>query len=759
MIRLRIRAEGVVQGVGFRPYVHNLALKYNLKGWVLNSPSGVLMEVEGEKAPFFLKELQTNPPPLAVLEKLNVEELEPLGYSEFQIRSSQMEEEPLTLIPPDVATCEDCLREMNDPSDRRYRYPFINCTNCGPRFTIIESLPYDRARTSMKEFIMCSECEQEYHNIQDRRYHAQPVACPKCGPKLSLKEGEKIFWEEEALMRAKDLLREGKILAIKGLGGFHLACDAMQERAVAELRKRKGRPNKALAIMVSSLETAQNLAWISEEAQKELISWRRPIVILPKREGTFLAPSLSPDNNRIGIMLPYTPLHYLLLEDFQALVMTSANESGEPLVASNEEALERLSGVADAFLWHDRKIVQKLDDSVVASYPEGVQMIRRARGYAPSPFKLWRSFPPILATGAEMKNTFSLTKRDNLFLSHHIGDLENWESYEHFQQSLSHLKRLYQIEPEIVAYDIHPQYLVTQYALSLEVEGKFPVQHHHAHIASVLFENRVFHPVIGVACDGTGYGDDGAIWGMEFFIADLRSYERFGHLDYLPLLGGEEAIRFPWRMAVSHLLNAEGGSLVLPSKIFPQIGKEKLEVLKSQWSKGFGSPPTSSAGRLFDAVSAILGFKMEISYEGQAAIILEKEAEKGDKIFPLNFPNKGKDQFLLDPAPLIREIAYRRLRGDHPRDLALSFHVALAQGILEGCRWGREKYGINHVALSGGVFQNLLLLTRLLETLDKDGFKVILPRKLPVNDGAISVGQVAITCAKLEEKNVFRNTR
>jgi len=752
MVRLRIRAEGVVQGVGFRPFVHNLALKYNLKGWVLNSPSGVLIEVEGEEAPLFLRELQSNPPPLAVLESLKVEELEPAGYSEFQIRSSQTEEEPITLIPPDVATCEDCLREMKDPSDRRYRYPFINCTNCGPRFTIIESLPYDRSRTTMKEFVMCPDCEREYHDIQDRRYHAQPVACPRCGPRLSLKEKERILWEEEALNRAKDLLKQGKIIAIKGLGGFHLACDATQEQAVVELRKRKGRPSKALAIMVPSMEMAQNLARVSEEAQRELTSWRRPIVILPKREDAPLAPSLSPDNNRIGIMLPYTPLHHLLLEDFQALVMTSANESGEPLVASNNEALEKLSHVADAFLWHDREIAQRLDDSVVASYPGGIQMIRRARGYAPSPFKLWADFPSVLATGAEMKSTFSLTKRNNLFLSHHIGDLENWESFDHFLQSLSHLKKLYQIDPEIVAYDLHPQYLATQYALSLKVSEKFPVQHHHAHIASVLFENQIFHPVIGIACDGTGYGDDGAIWGMEFFIADLRSYQRFGHLDYLPLLGGEKAIIFPWRMAVSHLLNAEGGSLTLPLKVFPQIRRDKLEILEAQWRKGFGSPPTSSAGRLFDAVSAILGFKTEISYEGQAAIILEKEAEKGSKIVPLNFPNKEQDRFLLDPTPLIRELAYRRLKGEDPRDLALSFHEAFAQGILEGCRWGRERYGINQVALSGGVFQNVLLLTRLLEMLDKDGFKVLLPRKLPVNDGAISVGQVAVACAKLEEK-------
>lgn len=752
MVRLRIRAEGVVQGVGFRPYVHNLALKYNLKGWVLNSPSGVLIEVEGEKAPFFLRELRDNPPPLAVLETLEVEELEPVGYAEFQIRSSRTEEEPITLIPPDVATCEDCLREMRDPSDRRYRYPFLNCTNCGPRFTIIESLPYDRARTSMKKFPMCPDCEREYHDIRDRRYHAQPVACPKCGPKLSLKEGERVLFEEEALKRAKVLLREGKTLAIKGLGGFHLACDATNEEAVIRLRERKGRPSKALAIMVPSLEVAQSLAWVSEEAQRELTGWRRPIVILPKREGTPLAPSLSPDNNRIGIMLPYTPLHHLLLEEFQALVMTSANESGEPLVASNEEALSKLSLVADAFLWHDREIVQKLDDSVLGSYSRGIQMVRRARGYAPFPFKLWGNFPSILATGAEMKNTFSLTKRNYLFLSHHIGDLENWESYEHFLSSLEHLKALYQIEPEVVAYDLHPQYIVTQYALSLNVGMKIPVQHHHAHIASVLFEHRIFHPVIGVSCDGTGYGDDGAIWGMEFLIADLWSYKRFGHLDYLPLLGGEEAIRQPWRMAVSHLLNAEGGSPVLSLKIFPEIGEERMKVLEAQWRKGFGSPQTSSAGRLFDTISAILGFSREISYEGQAAIILEREAEKGRSVIPLNFPNKEEDRFLLDPAPMVRELAYRKLRGENPRDLALSFHEAFARGILEGCKWGRERYAISQVALSGGVFQNLLLLARLLEMLEQEGFKVLLPRNLPVNDGAISVGQGAIACAKLEEK-------
>jgi len=752
MLRLRIRAEGVVQGVGFRPYVHHLALKYNLKGWVLNSPSGVLIEIEGERALLFLKELRENPPPLAILDSLETEELEPAGYTEFEIRSSQFEEEPITLIPPDVATCEDCLREMKDPGDRRYRYPFLNCTNCGPRFTIIEALPYDRARTSMKKFSMCPDCAREYQEITDRRYHAQPVACPECGPRLSLKEGEVFFFAEEALKRAKQLLKEGKILAIKGLGGFHLACDATKEEAVRTLRVRKGRPSKSMAIMVPFLEVAESLALIPEEAKKELTSWRRPIIIFPRKEGTKLAPSLSPDNNRIGIMLPYTPLHHLLMEDFQALVMTSANESGEPLVASNEEALTKLSQVADAFLFNDREIVQRLDDSVLSSYGKGIQMVRRARGYAPSPFKLWRNFPSVLATGAEMKNTFALTKKNYLFLSHHIGDIENWESYEHFLQSLSHLKDLYQIEPEIVAYDTHPQYLVAQYALSFPAAKKVPVQHHHAHIASVLFEHRIFQPVIGVACDGTGYGDDGAIWGMEFFIADLWSYRRFGHLDYLPLLGGEEAIRQPWRMAVSHLLNAEAGSLVLPLKVFPEIGEEKMEVLEAQWRKGFGSPPTSSAGRLFDAISSILGLSKEISYEGQAAIILEREAEKGGNIIPLNFPNKEKESFLLDPAPMIRELSYRKLRGENPRDLALSFHEAFARGILEGCKWGRDRHSLSAVALSGGVFQNLLLLSFLLEMLEEEGFKVLLPRSLPVNDGAIAVGQAAIACAKWEEK-------
>lgn len=753
MGRFRIRAEGIVQGVGFRPFIHNLALKYNLKGWVLNSPEGVLIEVEGEQVSHFLRDLKEDPPPLAVLESLEVEELEPFGYEDFQIRSSQVEEEPITLIPPDVATCDDCLREMRDPSDRRYRYPFLNCTNCGPRFTIIESLPYDRPRTSMKDFSMCPDCRREYEDIKDRRYHAQPVACPKCGPKLILKEKGVTLFGEEALKRAKALLKEGMILAIKGLGGFHLACDATKEEAVLRLRERKGRPHKALAIMVPNLETAENFSFLSPPGRKEISSWRKPIVICPKKEGIPLASSLSPDNNRIGIMLPYTPLHHLLLEDFSALVMTSANESGEPLISSNDEALEKLSHVSDAFLFNDREIIQKLDDSVIAIFPGGIQIIRRARGYAPSPFKLWGKFPSVLGVGAEMKNTFSLTKRDYLFLSHHIGDLENWESFEHFLSSLEHLKKLYRVEPEVIAYDLHPHYLVSQYARSLDTEVKMPVQHHHAHIASVLFENGEFGPVIGVCCDGTGYGEDGAIWGMEFLLSDLRSFVRFGHLEYVPLLGGEEAIRRPWRMAVSHLLNCEGGSLVLPRKVFPDF-EGKLEVLERQWRKGFGAPLTSSAGRLFDSVSAILGFSGEITYEGQAAIVLERDAELGKKIFPLNFPNKSEEQFILDPSPLIREIAYRKLKGDDPRDLALSFHDAFARGVFEGCKWGRERFGIRKIALSGGVFQNLLLLSRLLEMLREDHFEVLLPKKIPFNDGGISVGQVAISCAKLEEKCV-----
>ncbi len=758
MMRLRIRVEGVVQGVGFRPFIHLLAERHNLKGWVLNSPRGVLIEVEGEATEDFVEDLKREPPPLATLEKVETEELEPCGYEGFEIRASESNEEPITLIPSDVGTCPDCLREMQDPVDRRYRYPFVNCTHCGPRFTIIEQLPYDRPHTTMKTFPLCPDCAREYADIHNRRYHAQPVACVRCGPSLRLLEpgrGHAPPHEgEEALQRAQQLLKEGKLLAIKGLGGFHLACDATNDESVRRLRASKGRPAKALAIMVPDLYRAYELGILSPRAEEIIQGNRRPVILVPKREGTPLSPSIAPDNNFLGIMLPYTPLHHLLLEGFLALVMTSANESEEPIVSTDGEALSLLSHVADAFLTHDRPIAQKLDDSVLALRKERPFVIRRARGYAPSPFRLETAVPSILAVGAELKNTFVLSKGHHCFLSHHIGDLVNWETFEHFKASLSHLKALYAAEPEIIAHDLHPQYLTTRYANSLPNEVKIGVQHHHAHIVSVLFEHGEREPVIGVACDGTGFGTDGAIWGMEFLKADWEAFERLGHLVYMPMPGGEQAIHFPWRMAMSYLLTALGekGALRWGHKVWPDIQAEEFTVLIAQLRRGFLSPLTSSAGRLFDSISALLVARTRVSYEGQAAILLEREAERARTPYPLSLPLIEGDPFQLDSISLVSSLIEALDRGMDRRELALGFHLAFARAIVEACRKIREREALEKVALSGGVFQNHLLAGLVSEGLEQEGFRLLWPEEVPTNDGGISLGQAAVAYAQLERK-------
>ncbi len=763
MLRYRIKVEGIVQGVGFRPFVHLLAEKHSLKGWVLNSPSGVLIEVEGERPERFLEDLKANPPFLAVLERVKVEELEPAGYLQFEIRASQVEEEPMALLPPDVATCPDCLREMQNPADRRYRYPFLNCTHCGPRFTIIERLPYDRPNTSMKAFPLCPDCAHEYSDLHQRRYHAQPIACHRCGPLLELVEAnnrndchrERIcqpLFGEKALQRAQDLLFQGKILAVKGLGGFHLACDATNERAVQTLRNRKGRPHKSLAVMCPSTVEAEKHVDLAPQDKRLLESWQRPILLLPRKENSALAPSIAPDNHQIGMLLPYTPLHYLLLERFSALVMTSANESQEPIVSSNEDAAIRLRPVADAVLQHDRPIVQRLDDSVILPGGSGLQFIRRARGYAPTSFRLWREFPPLLAVGPELKNTFALSTSNLLLLSHHIGDLVNYETLQHFQQSVEHLMKLYRIRPEVIAYDLHPHYLATRYALSLSPTRKIAVQHHHAHIASVLFEHGEQGRTIGVACDGTGYGEDGALWGMEWLVASLGSAQRVGHLSYAPMPGGEKAILHPWRMAAGHLMTAYGtDALPLLARLFPDHSDSEWNAIQRQIEVRFNTPLTSSAGRLFDTVAAILGFPAEISYEGRAAVLVQKAAEETTQGPVLDFPLERKDPFVFDPAPLLKMIAERKLAGQDPRELAFGFHRAVATAIVAGCRHVRDTLGLDAVALSGGAFQNRLLLQMTETMLIQERFRVLLPRKLPSNDGCVAVGQAAAAFAQLEE--------
>jgi hydrogenase maturation protein HypF len=656
-------------------------------------------------------------------------------------------------VSPDIATCEECKRELFCPTDRRFRYPFINCTNCGPRFTIIEDIPYDRPKTTMRQFVMCPECQQEYDNPLDRRFHAQPNACPKCGPSLELVDGNgnptKI---KDVIKEASALLKSGKILAIRGLGGFHLACDATNEEAVNLLRARKRRPAKPLAVMIATIEEVENHCFISPEERKLLQSPQCPIVLLRwKHSSSNISPAVAPNLKYLGAMLPYTPLHHLLLRETGVpLVMTSGNISEEPIAKDNDEALRRLKGIADYFLLHNRDIYARYDDSVYMV--EGVpQAIRRARSYAPYPIFLPFKSKQILACGAELKSTFCLTKDGHAFLSQHIGDMENEETLDHFENTIELYKKLFRIEPEIVAYDMHPEYLATKYALQVGFERGLrlvPVQHHHAHIVSCLAENNVEGPVIGVAFDGTGYGTDGTIWGGEFLLADWRNCQRVGHLEYVPLLGGAAAIRKPYRMALSYLYTLLGEDFTLDGLAVGKLNPVELEVIKQQLEQRINSPLTSSAGRLFDAVSALAGLRGEIDYEAQAAIELEMLApdELGEfeaKSYPFSIvKDQGINVLKLEElfATIVQDV-----RNQVPVPIiSLKFHNTMAQIVAEMCKTIAKESGIKRAALSGGVFQNRLLLKLATSALHKEGLAVLTHRLVPCNDGGISLGQAVI---------------
>ena len=652
-----ISVRGIVQGVGFRPFVYGLAIKHNLKGWVYNTSEDVKIEVEGEAQAIkqFEQELKIKAPPLAHIESVITKYHAPRGYKKFEIRQSQAQAGKYQLISPDVATCQACLSELLNPQDRRYRYPFTNCTNCGPRFTIIEDMPYDRPNTTMRCFQMCPQCQAEYDNPLDRRFHAQPNACPKCGPKVELvdKHGNLVN-KSNPIAAAGQLLREGKIVAIKGLGGFLLACDATNDDVVKTLRQRKKRSSKPFAVMVADVDEAKKHCYVSPEEEKLLTSPQSPIVLMKWREDSSVSREVAPNLRFLGIMLPYTPLHHILLRDTGLpLVMTSGNLSEEPIARANDEALRRLFGIADYFLIHDRDIYSRYDDSVAMVERGTSQLIRRARSYAPYPIRLPFKAKQVLGCGAEEKNTFCLTKDNYAFLSQHIGDMENIETFEHFDSTISLYKRLFRIEPEIIAHDLHPDYLATKYAQELGELGLrlAPVQHHHAHIASCLADNGLESPVIGVAFDGTGMGADGNIWGGEFLVAGYRSFRRAGHLEYLPLPGGAAAIKRPYRIAIAYILTLLGedalnaaiatmneakgkqsqlASTCLRNEFFGrrvgQVSQVEIEVIKLQLQRKINSPLCSSMGRLFDAISALLGIRGEIDYEGQAAVELEMAA-------------------------------------------------------------------------------------------------------------------------------------
>ncbi len=745
-IRTAIRVEGIVQGVGFRPFVYTLATGLGLGGFVGNDVDGVFAEVEGPESAVteFLRQLEGNPPPLARIERITARPVTPNGATSFAIAASGPAGPRRTLISPDTATCQDCLRELADPADRRFGYPFINCTNCGPRFTIVRDVPYDRPFTTMAPFTMCQPCAAEYHDPADRRFHAQPTCCPACGPRLTLRDQAGTPLPGDPLEQAAELLRRGQILAVKGLGGYHLAVDAACQPAAAALRARKHREDKPFAVLAADLTAARTLGDVDEAAAALLTSPSRPIVLLPRRPGAAVAPAIAPGNRYLGVMLPYTPLHHLLVRALaRPAVLTSGNVSDEPIAYRDQDALDRLAPIADAFLTHDRAIHIRTDDSVARTFRGRPMLIRRSRGHVPEPVTTGGFPRPVLACGAELKNTFCLAKDCHAFLSHHIGDLENAETLRSFTEGIEHFRRLFDIDPQVVAHDLHPEYLSTKYALDLDGVDLHGVQHHHAHIASCLADNDAGGPVIGVAFDGTGYGPDGTIWGGEFLVADLAGFERGGHLTPVPMPGGTAAIRQPWRMAAAYLGPEAPDRLDVRRR-----NAGYWPAVAAMAAKGINAPLTSSAGRLFDAAAAILGVRDAINYEGQAAIELEQLADPAEAAaYPATVVT-GEGPFQASGAGLLHALLEDLTDGVPAPVIAARFHHGVAALIEAGCTYLRDRHGLGMVALSGGVFQNMLLLNAAVSRLETRGFTVLTHSRIPCNDGGISLGQAVIAAAR-----------
>lgn len=747
--RARVHVTGIVQGVGFRPFVFNLANDFGLVGWVRNDSAGLTAEIEGDGAfvSEFISALTLRPPPLAVIEDIGVTDLALRSEPEFRILHSEPGERSVP-VSPDVATCDACAREILDTGDRRYGYAFTNCTDCGPRYTIVRDVPYDRSTTTMWKFAMCPACASEYADPTDRRFHAQPNACPECGPRLSLLDAAGEALGGDPVEGAARLLRAGAIVAVKGLGGYHLACDATSENAVARLRGRKHREERPFALMAPGIAEARELCAFGPEEELLLLSRRRPIVIA-RGGGGRVASSVAPGYGTLGVMLPYTPLHHLLLAVAgRALVMTSGNVSDEPIAFVDEDARARLSGIADAFLVHDRAIEVRCDDSVARVVAGRAQVIRRSRGYVPEPLRLpVRASVGIVATGAQLKNTVAVAKDGMCVPSHHIGDLENLETLQSFEHAIAHLTRLYDVDVGVIAHDLHPEYLSTKWAMEQSLE-RVPVQHHHAHVASCLAENSRTDPVIGVAFDGLGYGEDGTLWGGEFLIADLTGYRRAAHLDSVPMPGGEQAIRQPWRMAAVWLARAFGDEAPRTGRL-ADIPDERWRACLSMAAQGFNSPVTSSMGRLFDAVSAIAGVRNEVSYEAQAAIEFEEIAVSGPhRPYLFEYTERG-GAWIVHPASCVREAAEDAIAGTSPGVISGRFHRGVARMIVEVCERLRDNGGPPVVALSGGVFQNVLLVETVVPWLQGAGFAVLTHSRVPVNDGGISLGQSAIAAALL----------
>src|SRR3989304_2417649 len=779
--RIKISVRGVVQGVGFRPFVYSLAKSLNLKGFVMNSSKGVTIEIEGNDSSLFVERLKNEAPPLSKIMNLDVSPLPYHGYKDFQIVESE-DEGSFTLISPDVSVCKDCFRELLSDNDRRYLYPFINCTNCGPRYTITRSVPYDRPNTTMSVFQMCAECNEEYHNPVDRRFHAQPNACPVCGPNVKLKVKSKklkVYKKENPIKETIRLLKEGYIVAIKGLGGFHLACDASNKGAVNMLRLRKRKSNKPFALMAPDVKTVRKFCNVSSEEENLLLSIKRPIVLLTKK-GNLLPEEVSPKNPCIGFMLPYTPLLFLffyspfnsalrpansrprrvaeateLQTNFDALVMTSGNLSEEPIVTDNEEAFTKLSGIADAFLVHNRDIFMRVAGSVVRVMPNNSSFafIRRSRGYVPDPILLHEDGPEVLGCGADIKNIFTLTKGSFAIPSQHIGDMENYETLQFFEESLRNLKDVYRVHPVALAYDLHPMYLSTQWALRQEDIQKIGIQHHYAHVASVMAEKGIKEKVLGVSFDGTGYGTDGNLWGAEFLTADIEGFTRVGHFKYIPLPGGEVAVKEPWRIAVSLIKDVVGDETIpyLQSIGFiEKYGDKKIsDILKIIDNRQF-SPLSSGAGRLFDAISALMGVCDKNTFDGEAAIALEAITRPGivdDYPVDIQLRNPLEVDFSQTVLKIIGDLA----KGESKGIISSKFHNTLVNVIVRVIKRLSQAYSINDVVLCGGVFQNMYLLERAMSGLVSTGLKVHIHDKVPTNDAGISLGQAYIIRERIKK--------
>ena len=782
MICTRIHITGIVQGVGFRPFVFNQAVSQGLTGWVCNTSAGVDIEVNGEpgEISIFIQNLKSNSPPLARIDSIDYHQIPANPYDTFEIILSKEVSNAFQPISPDICICPDCLRELSDPEDRRYRYPFINCTNCGPRLTIIEEIPYDRPNTTMKDFEMCPECKREYLNPTNRRFHAQPIACPVCGPhvwleipgKKGITQSHPVAENDETILVAQKLLLKGGIVAIKGLGGFHLACDATNPKAVEELRKRKLRVDKPFAIMIPDIATIEANCLVNDTEKALLESQERPIVILSRKEESNLARNVSPEQDTLGVMLPYTPLHYLLfappgqkkgdskrnrLRKVPPLVMTSGNLSEEPIADQNDEARERFAGLADAFLMHDRSIRTRCDDSVMRTFRGATFPLRRSRGYAPFPVYLAADSPQILAVGAELKNTFCIVHDRYAFLSQHIGDMENVETFDSFVDSISHYESLFRVKPEAIAYDLHPDYLATRYALERgEREGlpTFGIQHHHAHVASCMADNSFTpdHPVIGVAFDGTGYGADGTIWGGEFLLADYQGYKRVSHLKYIPLPGGDASIRKPARIALAYLWasNLDWDPEYRP--VSALCGEER-SIIKSQLELKINTPLTSSMGRFFDAIAAITGVRQKVNYEAQAAIELEALADPGEAgeynwSLEKDF-NNDCASYQINPAPLITDVISDMNNGVVISKISARVHNTVARMVSEVCITLPSEFNINDVVLSGGVWQNMTLLNRTYGHLVAESFEVHVHHQVPTNDGGLALGQAVVAIHRM----------